>query len=309
MPRTLNAPAVTSLVGAEAKPFKQGELAPFDETNPDHVACSRCGEASSSDGAKCKSCGLAWDDLEQHDRSQLALRQRLSIGERQLREQVAASRAPDPDKASNVVGALALVVHDLETGRDAAAVEVTATKDRLDLAFAARWANDSTDNRLAVETAQLAMLGAPDTLLRWESALKDARALQPIAEEADELYAAGPTASDFRAQLDQRMAAARVHLDAAFKEIAAAYDEQRQHEAGVKAAHAKRAELEAKLVAIKPRPTLKSKLVYGIGHIHNHETVSDAAARALIGAVSDSKLERGLAENLRLNIKWKWQQA
>lgn len=303
MPRVQKALVIDTTLAEPARP--KLAPAPVNLDQPDHVACIRCGQQSPSESSKCPGCGLRFDDAAQNTRLNVALKQKLAAGESAQREQVTKSRAVDPDKAASVVGAHALVEAEAQGLVDRMAADVQASKERLEKALAVHYANDSNDTRLALDDARQAALNAPELLALAEAGLTQVRALKPLAEECDQLRASAMSAATFRAELAKRMQAASKHLDAAMAEFAGAYELQREHQRGMSVASNKHSTLDKQLSAI--RRSFITRLPHGFYHSHSHEDVSHAAAQALVGAVNGSKIDRALAENLRLNVKWTWQ--
>lgn len=299
--RTIDTTAEPSDVKVLPGPKHHAQV--FGLATPDEVACANCGAFSPSSEIKCAHCGVRWDAQDQTHRQNVARRQEIAVGEEKQRQQVVKSREVDPNLASSVADALALVVRDAQQIRDGAAAEVEASKGRLEKAQAALWANDCTDTRDDFQRAQLQAMAAPGNLALADAALNQLGALQPMAKACDDQRAAGMSAEAFRADLATRMQRARKHLDEAMREFVAAYEMQVSHQAGAKAAIAMRTKLDGKLIAIRRSFSLRPKLVHGLDHIHSWADVSHAVAKAIIDALQNAAFSPGIVDDLRSRVR------
>jgi hypothetical protein len=288
----------------EALPGPKLAPVPFNLDQPNMVACSRCESPQPAEAAKCKSCGLRFDHETQLARLNTEVKQKLGAGERDHQAQVAKLRMVDKNLATNVTDAHAMVIRDIEQARDAAAAEVAASKERFEKSCVVVFANDTEESRKARDAAHSEMMSAPSMLELWEGALKQALSLKPLAEEADQLVAAGPSMQAFQGELAKRMAAARKHFDAAFTEVAAAFEAHREHASTMRLASNKRKELDEKLKVIKRSLSLHPKLIHGFGRFAGHTEVSYAATQAIIDSMVASPVEQALVDDLRTRIRW-----
>lgn len=300
MPRTVK-PLVIETIG---EPVRAQQLPPANLDQPDMVACIRCGESSPSAATKCPGCGLRFDDDQQQTRALRAYSQTMAAGERAQREHVANARAGDPNLASSVTAAHALVIRDIEQARDAAVAEVEASTERFEKACAVVFAVDDSESREVRDKAHAEMTVAPKMLELWNGALATAQSLRTLAEEADALVAAGPSAHDFQTELASRMAAARTHFAAAFAEVGGAFEAQRTHAAAMRASNDKRKALNEQLASIKRSLSLQPKLQQGFGRFASHEDVSFAAAQVIVETLSASGIQPALVDDLRARVRW-----
>ncbi|HEX2876215.1 MAG TPA: hypothetical protein VHP33_33415 [Polyangiaceae bacterium] len=306
MPRAIKTPEpVTIETSDEVKvlPGPKHHAQVFGLATPDEVACESCGAFSPSNEIKCSNCGVRWDTQDQTHRQNIARRQEIAVGEEAQRQQVMKSREIDPNLATSVTDALASAIRDALQIRDRAAAEVEASKDRLEKAQAALFANDCAETRDDFQRAQLQAMAAPGNLALAEAALKQLAALQPMAEECDALRVAGSTPEGFRKELALRMQIARKHLDSAMAEFAAAFELQKEHENAGRMATAKRTKLNEKVQSIRRSFDLRPRLPHGYGRFASWDDVSHAAARAIIDAIEKSTLGNALASDLRSRIR------
>jgi hypothetical protein len=293
-------PMVIDTIAEPPKP----KLAPvLNLDTPDDVPCHRCGELTPAIEARCKSCGLLFSPEDQQTRCSIAYRQERGAQERSAAEKVAVERA---SRAAAVKSTTEALQREIEQKLAPLAAQAQQALDnaqpRLELAQAAAFANPTSDNDTELQRAQLSHMAAPAALKLAQAAVEQAKALMPLAEQADEKYnSAGH--QEIKGKLDAKLAEARSRFDAGMKCIREAFELNDAHVKDSREAIALARKVAERLKAIRATCDLMKQFPTGHWMATNHEVVRDASAKAIADALRSSGILKDHVEQIALELR------